>query len=610
MRSAPGVLAIQPFVSLMLRQRPARIALATALLACTAHTVAGAQTPCTQPGASPDDQIDASWTRSSTYVPVDSWVYPALDRLRALGYLDDTFFGLRPWTRLRIARMLAASTEKMHEQEQEWLLLTQQKNAEPGGAGGREARSLLRALDKEFFPDLDTCGTHGELDTVYSHSRGITDTPLRDSYHLGQTLDNDYGRPYEAGVNEYTGASARLEHGRFSLYFRGEYQHAPSALGYSQTLFDLLSTQVDLIPVAGNPVQSTIPLGPIASTDAFRVMEADASFRLAGHAISFGKSDHWMGPAAGGAFAWSNNAENIYAFQIDRTDPLHIPLLSDLIGPVRYDFFVGSLKGHTAPNDPWVHVEKLSFKPTTNVEIGFERTVIWGGQGHVPITIDSFLRSFFSVQNISVAEKNSRKDPGARFGAFDFSWRLPFLRNWATLYTDSESHDDVSPISAPRRAGLRPGLYISHFPGAPKLDLRIEGATTDPPVSNSNGGQFLAYEGIQRQGPTNKGFLFGDAIGREDKGGNAWLTWHFSPQEYLQASWRGVKAAKDFIPDGTTQNEFRVDGVKRFGAEKDIAVHAWVQYEAWKAPVYRPGAQSDTTVAGEIVWYPHRTLHF
>ncbi len=33
----------------------------------------------------------------------------------------------------------------------------------------------------------------------------------------------------------------------------------------------------------------------------------------------------------------------------------------------------------------------------------------------------------------------------ARFGAFDFSYRLPFLRNWLTLYSDTEAHDDVSP---------------------------------------------------------------------------------------------------------------------------------------------------------------------
>ena len=283
-----------------------------------------AEVPCLPaPALASNDAADASFKRSSTYVPVDSWAYPALNRLYALGYLDDAFLGLRPWTRLTIARMLDQAAEKMADEEPDWMLLVQQEGAEPGGAGGREGRALLSSLNHEFGRDLEACGAHAELDTVYSLSRGITDTPLRDSFHLGQTLVNDYGRVYESGFHEYTGAQMRAERGRFSLILRGEYKHAPQAAGYSQALFADLSTE-DGIPVATNPLQATIPLGPIPAANLLRVLEANASFRLAGHEFSFGKSDHWMGPAAGGAFAWSNNAENIYAFQIDRTDPLTI----------------------------------------------------------------------------------------------------------------------------------------------------------------------------------------------------------------------------------------------------------------------------------------------
>ncbi len=566
-----------------------------------------AATPCLPPGSDPQELVAASWTRSAAYVPVDSWVYPALDRLQALGYLPDAFEGMRPWTRLTIARMVEAGSERMADDEREWTLLTQQKDAEPGGGGGEEARALLQSLSREFLPDLNACGPHAEPYTAYTRSRGITDTPLRDSFHLGQTFVNDYGRPYQAGFNEYAGASGRAEYGRVSLFVRAEYQHAPSALGYSPALFTTLSQDIDLIPVASNPRQSTIPLGPISAANPFRILEANASVRALGHEISFGKSDHWLGPAAGGAFAWSNNADNMYAFQIDHSDPLHVPLLSDVLGPVRYVFFVGSLQGHTAPNKPWVHVEKISFKPTRSFEFGISRTVIWGGRGHVPITLGSFFRSFASFQNVPVAQKFSRTDPGDRLSTFDFAWHLPFLRDWVTLYTDSFAHDDVTPLSAPRHNAYRPGIYLSHFPRLPKLDLRVEGSTSDPPITDSNRGQFLAWEGVQQQGPTNKGFLVGDPNERESKGGNAWLTWHLSPEEQIQASWRGVKQAKDFVPGGTTQNIFRVDATKRLGRERDVEAHVWAQYEQWKAPVYRAGQQADTTVAGELTWYLRRS---
>ena len=125
-------------------------------------------------------------------------------------------------------------------------------------------------------------------------------------------------------------------------------------------------------------MQATLPIGPLSTINHARLLEATASAHLAGHEFSFGKTDRWWGPAAGGAFAWSNNADNIYAFEINRVEPLHIPLLSRFLGPFRYDFTVGDLQGHTSPRAPWVHAEKVSFKPTGDLEFGFERTVIWG----------------------------------------------------------------------------------------------------------------------------------------------------------------------------------------------------------------------------------------
>src|SRR5260370_37264630 len=93
-----------------------------------------------------------------------------------------------------------------------------------------------------------------------------------------------------------------------------------------------------------------------------------------------------MGPAKGASFAWSNNAENIYAFQIDRVEPLYVPLLSRLTRPFRYQFFVGSLKGHVDPRDPWIHPQKISLKLSVNLEVAFERATIWVDSALYPIT--------------------------------------------------------------------------------------------------------------------------------------------------------------------------------------------------------------------------------
>ncbi len=73
-------------------------------------------------------------------------------------------------------------------------------------------------------------------------------------------------------------------------------------------------------------------------------------------------------------------------------------------------------------------------------------------------------------------------------------------------------------IFKPTHATYRPGLYLSHFPGVPKLDLRAEAVNTDSSHPSSVGGRYQYWEVVQRQGYTNQGQLFGDWIGREDKG--------------------------------------------------------------------------------------------
>jgi Capsule assembly protein Wzi len=542
--------------------------------------------------------------KGSPFIPIDSWIYPAVARLYALGYAHGVYLGMRPWTRLSVIRMLEDTSPEIEDADLY------------GDSTVGEALNLYGALMQELGPDIQSClADRGEarIESAYATARVLTGTPLHDSFHLGSSIVNDYGRPFENGLNVYSGLSGYASSGRFLLYVRGEFQAAPSAAGYSMALSNQLSTDVDLIafidPATGLPLnQPTIPMGPISTTTTARLMEAYVSVNMLNHAVSFGKHDEWLGPGEGSAMAWSNNAENIYAFQIDRIEPLHVPGLSRVIGPIRYDFLVGPLKGHTVPKDPWVHGEKISFKPTRDLEFGFERTVIWGGEGHEPVTLHTFLRSFFSFDAVTPEIKFSPQDPGARFGAFDFSYRLPFPRNWLFLYTDMEGHDTVSPLFKPTHATYRPGLYLSHFPGAPKLDLRAEAVNTDSSHPSSVGGRYQYWEVVQRQGYTNQGQLFGDWIGREDKGGQAWITYHLSGNEWLQMGLRMQKAAKDFIPGGTTLDDLNFNVVKRVG--RDFEINGIFNYEWYKAPVYLPGLQTVTNTSIRLTWFPRRRVNF
>jgi hypothetical protein len=149
--------------------------------------------------------------------------------------------------------------------------------------------------------------------------------------------------------------------------------------------------------------------------------------------------------------------------------------------------------------------------------------------------------------------------------------------------------------------------------------MRVEADSTDPVSNHDQRGQFMEYEAVQQQGTTNKGFTFGNWIGRENKGGQAWLTWHFSPKEEAQFIYRRTKASSAFIPreishnfvnGGTTQNDFTFSLTKRFLADKSLELHAWVQYENYLIPIYKPGTQSDTTTNIQLTWYPRKNKLF
>src|SRR5882762_4009239 len=153
----------------------------------------------------------------SPYVPLDSWIYPALDRLAAMGLIDSGFAGMKPWTRNECVRLL---------QEASAMIVGE-------GRGGSEAEKIYRLLETEFRDELEGKGGdgrfRGRVESVYARVTAISGQPLTDGNHFGQTVINDFVRPYQEGFNSVDGISAWTTAGRWFGYVRAEYQHSPSA---------------------------------------------------------------------------------------------------------------------------------------------------------------------------------------------------------------------------------------------------------------------------------------------------------------------------------------------------------------------------------------------
>jgi membrane-associated phospholipid phosphatase len=513
----------------------------------------------------------------SPYVPLESWVYPAIERLAAQGLIDTAFLGTRPWTRTECALLVQAAGDRVADDK----------------FAMSETQRIYQSLSEEFASDLNALEHGGEdtarLESLYTRSTQIIGQSVNDSYHFGQTIINNYGRPYQQGFNTVDGFSAWAAEGRFVVYVRGEYQHAPAAPGFSQSIENLIGS------LDQNPAR---PAAAISATNQFRLLDTYVSTSLVGWDFAFGKQSLWWGQGEGGALLMSNNAEPIYMFRASRVVPISLPWIFRYLGPMKIDAFMGQLADNQFPPRPLLHGETISFKPTRNVEFSFTRLAEMGGVGRA-VTAAAIFNSYFSPRESNFYASNA--NPGKRTAGFSFSYRVPFFRDWLTLYTDSISPDDVSPVSAPRRAAVNPGIYLSHFPKLPKLDLRIEGVNTNTPSSSRNG-HFVYFDDFYHDLSTNKNNIIGSWIGREGQGFQGWSTYWFSARSSLQFGYRRAKIAPDFIPRGETFNDASVQ--LSFWVRKDFNIVASTQYENWIAPVLSPAAQTNWTSTIGINFQP------
>ena len=545
--------------------------------------------PVARPRSSSDEESERSESRlthyeASTSVPLDSWIYPIFDRLEALGYIPTSSTIIRPWTRLECARLLSEAYTYDGEKQ-------------------AAAVPLLGALNREFLRETDVIDGDNNasvgMDNFYSRFTGISGTPLRDSFHFGQTLADDFGRPYGRGANHIVGASVRAEAGPLAFYFRGEYQYASSLPIYNavarQTLADY-----DRLPFGWNLRAGT--------TSRVRPVEAYAAINLANWQLSFGQQALWWGPGRTTSLILSDNAAPMPMLKLSRARPIALPGILSWAGVLHVDVFasreggihyVGLGPGFLLHGDastsltppPYLWGAALSIKSTPNLELGFAHTVIFAGYGR-PLNLRTFFHTF------SVLGNGQDIDPGKRVTEFNFAYHPPGLRK-LVVYDEAMAWDDPIQGKFVARYAMAPGIYLPKLPRLPKLDLRAEGVYTNLPKLI-----YPAYfysNAHYPQGYTNYGQILGSWVGRQGSGGQASSTYWFTARNKATVSYRKVVADKSYLKGG---NQSIVSGSATWLVRPDIELSATSQYERWNFPLLRHKPTSDFTGSFEFRIYP------
>jgi len=181
----------------------------------------------------------------------------------------------------------------------------------------------------------------------------------------------------------------------------------------------------------------------------------------------------------------------------------------------------------------------------------------------------------------------------------DFSYRIPKLRNWLTLYGEAMSEDEISPIAYPAKSIFQGGLYLARLPAMAKLDLRLEGGSTDAPSFCNS---CFYWNAQYLSGYTNSGRLIGSWIGRAAQGELIKTNYWLNARSRIGVELRHRKIDRTYLPQGGTQSDVGVSADIFVGPGFRFSGN--VQYERWMIPLLATGRQSNIAASLQFSFWP------
>ena len=396
---------------------------------------------------------------ATSQIPLDSWVYSALDKISALGLVNSSLQGTRPYTRFEAAR-----------QVEEALTAAQFQDVSPA------IYALLTKLERELgdtLADLREDSSAGflkvrEVQLKYIYQDGDKSTIAGNGVVASQhPLNyNNYGLNYQ----EQNAQLILQAEGRLGGFFL-----------------------VDLRPLIlfqdGEDNDADVTL-----------LDGRAVVQLGSFEISLGRQSLWWGQGRHGSLVLTNNAKPLDMVRITNSTPFLLPWFFKYLGPFRFDVFWSRLEKDRSVENPYFAGLRIDTKPLPWIELGASRTVMFGGKGRPNVDWNEFL-------TILGGKNPSGEDNSNSVAALDGRVLLPFLWN-AELYGEYGGEDEAGHFIA--NTAWLAGLYLPKIDPSGRLSLRLEQADLSQIDDNS---PVWYQHGIYRSGYTYEGIIMGHHAG-------------------------------------------------------------------------------------------------
>jgi hypothetical protein len=384
-----------------------------------------------------------AFAASSVNVPLDSWVYPALEKLEAYGLVDSAMSGTKPFSRLEVARMVGEAMEKWQEAEP--------KKKISGFAEKELIPSLLERFKIEFKRELVERGfmEGGKTPTFL---KPVDEIVLRYEYQS----HNPIVRPQFPGSNPPNQSLYPINNNDGIVYQKGS--NFTGGIRGEARLWEHISFYYEPIFKALGDENSQVGLEK-------GYMKAEA-LNLE---LEVGRDPLWWGPGYTGALILSNNARPFDMIKLSAPQPYSIPL----IGLFKFNTFLTKLDyglerqllSSTIPH-PYLWGTRLDFKPHPLLELGLSRIVMFGGEGREALGFGGYLKTLFS-RTTEVKEGQNQQ-----FAA-DFAFRVPNFDRILPIFRSLKVYGEWM-MDDTTQWGYLAGLLLHDILLTGRMDLRLE----------------------------------------------------------------------------------------------------------------------------------------
>jgi hypothetical protein len=433
--------------------------------------------------------IEAS-ALASVNLPLHHWAYEAIERLTALGIIDRAMVIHKPYSRKLAAKYVAQAIERIRSDQV------------PTDGQQAVAEPLLERLMRELEPELVDLGV--KVSTQARQQGAIR-------YGVRTQLEAD---AFSVGRG-----SVRFRENRGGEYYANGEQVQTDIRGWVE-LTDALALTVQPKFISN---QHVLGIGANDNSKNFYMREFNAKFSSFNLALEVGRGTLWWGPGYHGSLLLTDHSFPLDMIKLGSDEPFRLPSFLEGLGEWKVNTFLAQLERDRDFPRANVFGLRISYLPTSRLELGFTRLTQFGGRGSGQSFPKTVFDTYVSPAHAPGVEVNEQVMVDGRLRIPQVPFLVPFPGGMQ-LYGELGGEDHWFEGGQFRVYPLAPaflvGIYVPQVFKDGTMELRVEYADTVFAAYHSGTGTHpgLWYNNATYvSGMRHRGFPLGHHMGTDAK---------------------------------------------------------------------------------------------